>query len=625
NADGHSHVAVSRDKGLTWESDTDVGAQLGVMNSVFHAAVAGDGDRAAVAFFGTTTAGSDYDAPGFTGVWYLYVATTFDRGRTWWTQNVTAGDPIQRGGICGSGACRNLLDFFGMEIDREGRVLVGYDDGCVSNACITGQRSYGLPGGNDFTAKGVIARQTGGRTMYAAFDPPAGPVAEPPASALPPQAGNSCDGNVATDSTGDAGNPVFPATGSADQLDITALSFALTPDGSSVVTTITLKNFSTIPAPGTLGAYYRVIWTSARRDAGGGLVTTNYATQATTDPTGSVTFKYGAYDPAGNAFVGTATTATGSFTTGANGTLKVIVPLSFLGNPTIPVTDLNALPAVIEPYALVFVHEEAVSFVAPVERAPDYGYAGSNWAVCLPPTVTCLDDGDSRIAYSEGWHTVNAAGASGGAFRLHDGGSPGHSATLTFDVAAGKTGKLTYSYGTSTRGGGAVVSIDGVARTISYAGGSGGLKDPVLGARAEFANLAPGRHTLVISGMQGAVYVDGFCLESASSTGQPASSGPGATTTNSLSLGGGQLSTAALPIGTGATAISLVAESAGNAPIRLVLVNPAGSVLKLADSVAGIAVLTTPVAASGTYTVKVINLGLGPVQVWTAATPTVSR
>src|SRR5207249_1810073 len=28
NGDGHSRVAVSRDKGMTWDSDTDVGVQL---------------------------------------------------------------------------------------------------------------------------------------------------------------------------------------------------------------------------------------------------------------------------------------------------------------------------------------------------------------------------------------------------------------------------------------------------------------------------------------------------------------------------------------------------------------------------------------------------------------------
>src|SRR5207237_5858958 len=48
--------------------------------------------------------------------------------------------------------------------DKEGRILVGYEDGCISAACING-------GANDFTAKGVIARQSGGMHMFGAFDP----------------------------------------------------------------------------------------------------------------------------------------------------------------------------------------------------------------------------------------------------------------------------------------------------------------------------------------------------------------------------------------------------------------------------------------------------------------------
>jgi Fibronectin type III domain len=172
-ADGTSHVAVSRDKGLTWTDDTDIGAPAGVKNSVFHAAVAGDGERAAVAYFGTTTGGTDWATPGFSGVWYLYVSTTYDRGKTWTTQNVTPGDPIQRGGICNDGDCRNLLDFFDATIDKRGRVLVGYDDGCIG-ACVTG-------GANTLAAKAVIARQSGGRRMFAEFDPPADAAPAAPA------------------------------------------------------------------------------------------------------------------------------------------------------------------------------------------------------------------------------------------------------------------------------------------------------------------------------------------------------------------------------------------------------------------------------------------------------------
>src|SRR5439155_25758973 len=162
---------------------------------------AGDPKRSAFAFFGTETGGENWQCgqgddcsangtginarPPFTGVWYLYVASTYDGGVTWTTQNITPGDPVQRGGICQSSTCRNLLDFFDATIDKEGRILIGYDDGCITASCLNG-------GNNDFTAKAAIARQSGGKRMFAAFDP-----AEPVLPGAPVSAGSR---NAAGDS-----------------------------------------------------------------------------------------------------------------------------------------------------------------------------------------------------------------------------------------------------------------------------------------------------------------------------------------------------------------------------------------------------------------------------------------
>lgn len=162
SSDGHPRIAMSTDKGLHWSTPIDVGAQLGLQNCTFPEVVAGDGDRAAFSFYGTTTPGA-YDTPEFPGIWYLYIATTFDGGATWFTQNLTPTDPIQRGGICGDGDCRNQLDFYDMTIDKEGRILIGWDDGCIGG-CVNG-------GPNSFSAKAVISRQSGGRRMFAEYDP----------------------------------------------------------------------------------------------------------------------------------------------------------------------------------------------------------------------------------------------------------------------------------------------------------------------------------------------------------------------------------------------------------------------------------------------------------------------
>ncbi|MEA2604687.1 MAG: hypothetical protein QOF89_5679 [Acidobacteriota bacterium] len=168
NGDGHAYVAVSPTQGATWSSIQDVGASLGIQNIAFPAVVAGDGDRAAFAFLGTTAGGNATgDDPAFPAVWHLYVAHTFSRGASWTTVDVTPADPVQRATICTSGTTcgttRNLLDFIGATVDAEGRVLVGYADGCVGT-CVSG-------GANTFAAEARIARQTGGQRLYSVFDP----------------------------------------------------------------------------------------------------------------------------------------------------------------------------------------------------------------------------------------------------------------------------------------------------------------------------------------------------------------------------------------------------------------------------------------------------------------------
>ncbi len=164
-------VAVSDDHGATWRNVYDVGAAYKLRNVFYPAAVAADAGRAAVAFYGSTT-GGDGSANSFSGVWHLYVANTFDGGQTWTTTDVTPNDPMQRGGIWAHGQAdisRNLLDFFDMTVDREGRVEVGYVDGCTDGTCA---QAAATAKGNAYTARGVIARQSSGRRLLANFDPP---------------------------------------------------------------------------------------------------------------------------------------------------------------------------------------------------------------------------------------------------------------------------------------------------------------------------------------------------------------------------------------------------------------------------------------------------------------------
>ena len=166
NGNGHPMVAVSRDHGATWSAPQDVGSALGIQNVAFPAMVAGDGDRAALAFLGTTTGGNAQDPVNFTGVWHLFVAHSYNRGSSWTIVDATPNDPVQRGSICLAGTTcgtdRNLLDFIDATVDKQGRVLVGYADGCIG-PCVSGPP-------NSFTAVGAIARQATGKGLFVSSD-----------------------------------------------------------------------------------------------------------------------------------------------------------------------------------------------------------------------------------------------------------------------------------------------------------------------------------------------------------------------------------------------------------------------------------------------------------------------
>jgi hypothetical protein len=172
NVDGHAKIAVSADHGLHWSKSKDAGTPFGVQNAEFAEVIAGDDNRAAYAFLGTTTAG-DTQSADFRGIWHLYVAFTYNAGRTWTTADATPANPVQRGCIWnqgGSNPCRNLLDFNDITVDKVGRVLVGYADGCTGT-CVndaTQNASTGPATAQDALA--TIARQVGGRGLFAAFD-----------------------------------------------------------------------------------------------------------------------------------------------------------------------------------------------------------------------------------------------------------------------------------------------------------------------------------------------------------------------------------------------------------------------------------------------------------------------
>lgn len=253
-SDRHPRIAVSHDQGATWVNDQDVGTLFGIENSTFPEVVAGDDNRASYAFLGTTVPGDYTNQATYTqsAPWHLYIATTFDGGLTWTTTDATPNDPVQRGSICnlGTTSCnhnpndRNLLDFMDATVDAQGRTLVGYPDGCVGS-CVK-KPTGNFP--NSYTSRASIARQSGGRRLFAAFDP-----SEPNLPAAPrAKAEISTNGGptiVSWPATDDAGSPitsykVYRRDGASGSFNLVA----------TVSDTKFLDN--AFPAPATSNAYH---------------------------------------------------------------------------------------------------------------------------------------------------------------------------------------------------------------------------------------------------------------------------------------------------------------------------------------------------------------------------------
>jgi len=162
-------VAWSHDHGTSWSKAVDVskGAPYPIYATTFPAAVAGDNGRVAVAYLGADRPGTATVTPfdnGYIGAWYLYVSATYDGGKHWTTSRVQQA-PVQLGPICDNGTrClngRNLLDFMDAGVTNDGRVVVGYANGCAG----------GCPADVSQVAKsnqawGTLAIQIGGTSLY---------------------------------------------------------------------------------------------------------------------------------------------------------------------------------------------------------------------------------------------------------------------------------------------------------------------------------------------------------------------------------------------------------------------------------------------------------------------------
>jgi hypothetical protein len=708
---GHPKAAVGHRNGpdISWSASKDVGTFFHVENTAFSVVVAGDADRAACGFLGSPATGNFQDA-FYRGVWHLFVAHTYDGGQSWTTVDATPDDAVQRGCIWmggGAATCRNLLDFNDATVDAQGRVLIGYADGCIGPCSHASVAAYG----NAYSSLGAIARQTSGKRLFQQFDPvePVKPGAamvsavreadgvhvswvEPDSGGSPISSyrvyrrangsavrafiGSASSGARSyTDGTATPGGAYFysvsavNAKGEALSCGLAESEVAMT---ESLGTSCTLPGVrvASDPSGDQVGAptngdldilsvsvaepfnanqpnnedleftlkvnanvattlpnrQWRVIWAYPNGPAVPNIPFTGlYYLGMNSDPLGNVTYEYGTIEVQviglvlGNPVEHKIASASGVHL--QDGTIRLVIAKNQVGNPA-PGDILGDI------YARTFAGTASVTerSTSLVDGTGTGVYAVAGNAACAPVVTTvCLEDDSNQIQYSNGWHKLSDPNASAGHFRMHEGNSASGSLSLKFDVPAGKTGAIIYSFAKSPQGGSAKAFVDGAARgTISYSGSSGSLQHPQFGASNRYDLLASGRHTFELKNLTGAVYVDKICLETATSNDQPPV-GPAATNEFNDTIASVGSVIHNVTVTPGMTAVSFVAQASTSVPIQLVLFDPLGATLATADNSSGVATLEVPVSSNGVYVLKVLNLSVGPVTVWTASTPLAAR
>jgi hypothetical protein len=233
-----ARIATSKDGGKTWSTPVDVSSRLGLHNIQFPEVIAGDDDRAAFAFVATPGVGNDQD-DSFKGDWRLYVATTYDAGKTWTTIDATPKNLINRGcvhmlglapGTQRTDSCsfRNMLDFNDITVDHEGRVYVAYTDAC-------GADCSAKDGTNADQKELFVLRQACGKGLVAAYDKllTSPTCAKTQAITVPPTGTGSGSGSGSgRGGNGGTGSGGLPATGLPAGLAVVAL---LTTAGATLI------------------------------------------------------------------------------------------------------------------------------------------------------------------------------------------------------------------------------------------------------------------------------------------------------------------------------------------------------------------------------------------------------
>lgn len=179
--DHHPVIASSHDHGTTWGPTTDLASTVSppLVAATFPTLAAGDNGRIAYSFLGTSAGDPKADpfSAGFHGIWYLFTSYTYDGGATWTTVKDTP-TPVQYGEIDSGGTTttgqRNLLDFMDSSLTKDGRVVVAFADGCLSDCEAAGASGKSTAQADaealSTHAWATVAYQSSGRGLFSAYD-----------------------------------------------------------------------------------------------------------------------------------------------------------------------------------------------------------------------------------------------------------------------------------------------------------------------------------------------------------------------------------------------------------------------------------------------------------------------
>lgn len=184
--DNRVYLSRSTDSGASWDSVSVPVSPKAVISTTFPHIDAGDPGRIAIAYLGSDDSqllgtpdidgnewgGNPHYAPRTTqyDMYVTYSVNALNETPIFTTVKITE-DPVQVGAICiSSGDCRsddggsnrNLLDFNDLHIDQDGRVFIGFADGCTGDCATSPAPTADM----SRTAFGTVAVLTMGPSLY---------------------------------------------------------------------------------------------------------------------------------------------------------------------------------------------------------------------------------------------------------------------------------------------------------------------------------------------------------------------------------------------------------------------------------------------------------------------------